>query len=287
MTLGESIFLFVWAALSNTRDFIIDYAINIIENFSSSPKRRERQQQRRKIQAYFERFKRQIGIDSGDNNPSKLKKKSFAQKNTPRTQTSNTESSKIESLENELMMLKQELATLSKQKKRKFLHSAFFYTSPLEIRKKKVVRKQKKVSEVSTDEESVTRHEAKQGTVDEPQDVYPPPPPPPPMNLSISSETTNPPPPPPPPPPMNLAMNSKSKTTIQPPPMNLPKKREPLKERNTVNTPPSLSIASELSKVKLRKVNVEEKKKNPKSELLAMIKSGKGRLLLKATQQNR
>ena len=93
-SLGESIYLFVWALLKSSKEVFIDFAHDILDSFSSNQRKNKRL---KSSTLYWTKLQRQMGILEEEKKSSDNKK---------------TENS-LESLENEIMNLKLELESFT------------------------------------------------------------------------------------------------------------------------------------------------------------------------------
>ncbi|EFC45230.1 predicted protein [Naegleria gruberi] len=113
---GERAFLFMWALLSNTRDWFVEYAKDVFnaitQNYDVSSLK-DMKERKRKKKAYFQRLRHQMGYFT----PDKKKKQQESSYNTsPLEGLESTLDSltKMEDLEQQLMMLKEQIAIVSK-----------------------------------------------------------------------------------------------------------------------------------------------------------------------------
>jgi len=247
---GEKVFLFLWAILSNTKEWIMEYTQDVFraitQNYNEESMKELRERKKRK-KAYFQRLKHQMGVFT----PEQKRKKHQAH------QTSEMSDSftKMEDLENQLMMLKEQIAIVSKQEK-----------SPTQLRK------------------SVGKHSAEKRVLSAlgKSTVPPPPtmstvPPPPPVSFNI------------PPPPTTLVSNS----TIPLPPVGIAQPIKPMEKADsqkpaqkpapTQAIQHTMSISDMIKKsgsIKLRPIQkspggtpVKNAKQSLQGELFAAIKN--------------
>jgi hypothetical protein len=94
-SLGEQIFLFVWAFLSSGKEFLVDAVADLLDHYQNGSQGKTKRLKNKQL--YFARLKRQMGIIDED-------VPSDATKETPG-----------QSLEDELMFLKSQMSNLQKQ----------------------------------------------------------------------------------------------------------------------------------------------------------------------------
>lgn len=109
---GERVFLFLWAFLSNTRDWIMEYAHDVFnaitQNFDEKTLKEMKERKRRK-KAYLQRLKHQMGYFTPE-------RKQTKQGASPLIDQLDS-ISKMEDLESQLMMLKEQIAMVARAEK--------------------------------------------------------------------------------------------------------------------------------------------------------------------------
>lgn len=141
-SIAESLFLFVWALMSNTKELVLDYGTEIYENLIEQSvfksyrrkmsrkerdmRRRQKRERRRRKRAYFKNFRAQLGkFDNNNNNTQQPNGSADSQAmaalnilnaldSIGGSSSLSPGSNKLDSLENELMMLKMELENIAK-----------------------------------------------------------------------------------------------------------------------------------------------------------------------------
>eukprot|EP01080_Neovahlkampfia_damariscottae_P002001 gene2001-1508_t len=97
-SLGESIYLFVWALLKSSKEVFIDFAYDILDSLSSTQRKNKRL---KSTKLYWTKLQRQMGILEENKSEKSQKTEDEPGEN------------KLESLENEIMNLKLELESFT------------------------------------------------------------------------------------------------------------------------------------------------------------------------------
>ncbi|KAG2374185.1 hypothetical protein C9374_011022 [Naegleria lovaniensis] len=119
--MGERVFLFLWAFLSNTRDWIMEYTHDVFnaitQNYDEKTLKEMKERKRRK-KAYLQRLKHQMGYFTPER---KTKSQQGGPNSSPLEPLDSI--SKMEDLESQLMMLKEQIAMVARAEKQQQTNS--------------------------------------------------------------------------------------------------------------------------------------------------------------------